>query len=91
MQTVLSWVRMGQVVRDARRARTWSQTDLAGHAGVSRAWVARLEAGHRRAEIDQLFRVLHALDLTLYVGEQRRTAGEMAVLEALEFSGQDRR
>ena len=37
--------RLGERVRDARRARSWSQGELATQAGVSRATIARLEAG----------------------------------------------
>ena len=87
MQVVSGWVRMGQVVRDARKARAWSQAALAGHAGVSRAWLAKLESGHRRAEIEQVFRVFDALGLAMYVGERRRSVGEAAVLEALTAEG----
>lgn len=87
MQVVSDWVRLGQVVRDARRERAWSQAVLAGRADVSRAWLAKMESGHRRAEVEQVFRVLHALGLAIYVGERRQPAGEAAVLEALAAQG----
>lgn len=36
---------LGQKIRDARRHRGWSQTDLADAADVSRPTVARVERG----------------------------------------------
>ena len=37
--------RLGERVKDARKARGWSQSGLAGAADVSRATIARIEAG----------------------------------------------
>jgi transcriptional regulator with XRE-family HTH domain len=61
------WTKLGSAVRDARTRRRWSQHELAERAGVSRSWLARLEAGHRGAELEQIFRLLTALDMTLTV------------------------
>lgn len=56
--------RVGRGLRDARRARGWSQRELAEHAGVSRPTVARIEAG-QRVRVDSLERVAGALGLSL--------------------------
>lgn len=67
------WTKLGSVIRDARRARGLSQHDLAGRAGVSRSWLARLETGHRGAELEPLFRLLAALNLTISLRDDRRS------------------
>jgi len=59
------WVKLGTTVREARLAQGWSQHDLAQRANVSRSWLARVEAGHRGAELEPLLRALAALDITL--------------------------
>jgi y4mF family transcriptional regulator len=65
--TINHWTKLGSAVRDARARHGWSQHELAERAGVSRSWLARLEAGHRGAELEQILRLLNALDLTLTV------------------------
>lgn len=54
------------VIKEARHRQGWSQADLAGHAGVSRPTVARLEAG-QDASMRSLTAVLSALGLELNV------------------------
>jgi transcriptional regulator with XRE-family HTH domain len=83
--TVTGWVKLGGLIRDARASQGLSQVELAARAGVSRSWLARVEAGHRGAELEPLLRLLAALDLSLTLrqggradrgttGEQRATA-----------------
>lgn len=55
-------------IRDARLAQGLSQHRLAGLAGVSRAWLARFETGHRKAEFELLMRTLEALGLSFSIG-----------------------
>lgn len=54
----------GEVIRDARKRRSWSQSELGEKAGVSRPTVARVEANNdvTTATIAKLSR---ALGLTL--------------------------
>ena len=59
------WVKLGTTIKEARLTRGWSQHDLAQRANVSRSWLARVEAGHRSAELEPLLRALAALDITL--------------------------
>lgn len=70
------WTKFGAAIRDARRSRSLSQAYLAERAGVSRSWLARLEAGHRGAEFEQILRVLSALDLTLSLRDDRSTSSK---------------
>lgn len=63
--TLTGWSKLGALVRDKRLSQGLSQTALAVRAGVSRSWLARVEAGHRGAELEPLLRLFAALDLTL--------------------------
>jgi len=57
---------LGAAVLDARRAAGLRQRDLATLAGVSPAWIVRLErAQSTNIELGRLFRVLQALGLTI--------------------------
>lgn len=63
--TLTGWSKLGALVRDTRLSQDLSQTALAARAGVARSWLARVEAGHRGAELEPLLRLLAALNLTL--------------------------
>ena len=63
--TITSWTKLGGLIRDARKAQALTQADLAERAGVARSWLARVEAGHRGAELETLLRLLDALGLSL--------------------------
>lgn len=78
-----NWSKFGAAIRDARVAGGFTQAALAERAGVSRAWLARFEGGHRRAELEQVLRVLVALDLWISIERVARLPGEAAVVEAI--------
>lgn len=59
------WTKLGSTVRSERKRAGLSQQALAERASLSRSWLARLEAGHRTAELESVMRLLRALDLTL--------------------------
>lgn len=63
--TIADWNKFGAIIRAERMRLTLSQHELAGRAGVSRSWLARLEAGHRGAEFEQILRLLDALGIAL--------------------------
>jgi HTH-type transcriptional regulator/antitoxin HipB len=83
MASIANARQLGAAVRAERKRRGLSQAKLAEQAGVSRAWLARFENGHPAASIEQVFRVLRSLDLTITVGERTHTSAESAVLAAL--------
>jgi DNA-binding XRE family transcriptional regulator len=62
-------VDIAPLLRQARRAKGWSQLDLANHIGVSRQWVVSTEAGAPTAHIDLVFRALHAVGLRVNLYE----------------------
>jgi transcriptional regulator with XRE-family HTH domain len=52
---------IGGMIRFARQARGWQQTDLAGESGYSRSTISRLETGAKAAaDLDQILRVARA-------------------------------
>lgn len=53
---------LGTRIEEYRISRNLKQEDLAGHAGISRSTLARLEAG-KGGTIDSLARVLRALSI----------------------------
>lgn len=74
---------LGAAVRAERKRRGWSQVVLAENSSVSRAWLARFETGHPAASLEQVFRVLTAMDLELSVIKRRVSPAEGDVLAAL--------
>ncbi len=89
---ITDWRKLGAVLREARLRQGLTQDGLAEQAGVSRAWLAKLEAGgHRRAEIEQVFKLLAALSLEMVVRDKQRSAGESGLIAALGRSDYVRR
>ncbi|MDR1512226.1 MAG: helix-turn-helix transcriptional regulator [Propionibacteriaceae bacterium] len=62
---VVGWTKLGGLVGDRRRSLGLAQGEVAERAGVARSWLARVEAGHRRAELEPLLRLAGALDLDI--------------------------
>jgi y4mF family transcriptional regulator len=54
---------VGATIRGFRRQRGWSQAELAGAAGVTRAWVIAIERGKASAEVGLVLRTIAALGL----------------------------
>jgi y4mF family transcriptional regulator len=63
--TIADWSKFGATIKAERTRLALSQHELAARAGVSRSWLAKLEAGHRGAEFEQILRLLEALGLSL--------------------------
>ena len=55
---------LGQTVRLERRARSFTQTELAFAAGLSLTYIGEIERGQRMISVDTLQRVARALQLT---------------------------
>lgn len=56
---------LGELVRDQRKQRGWSQSQLAEKVGVSRLWVGQFENGKETVELGLVLKTLRALDLSL--------------------------
>jgi transcriptional regulator with XRE-family HTH domain len=62
----MSLVSVGCAVREARRERGWSQTQLGDEAGVSRPTIARIERGDD-ISVATLAKVTAAVGLTVKI------------------------
>ena len=56
---------IGELVRDQRKQRGWSQTQLAEKADVSRLWIGHLEKGKESVELGLVLKTLRALEIKL--------------------------
>src|SRR6478735_12602411 len=55
-------VRIGRLIRDARRHRGWTQQQLADALSTSQSAVNRIERGHQNVSLEMLARIGEALD-----------------------------
>lgn len=58
---------VAMVVRQARKARGFTQAELARRVGVGRDWVVRLEQGNPRLELSKVLDTFAVLALSLSV------------------------
>lgn len=65
---------LGMVVKTQRNRVGMTQQQLADAARVGRPWLVAVEAGHERAQLDKVLRVLAVLDLTVDVSPADHTA-----------------
>lgn len=87
--TVYERGHLGWAIREARLAQGLSQHRLATRAGVSRAWLAHVETGHRTAEFKLLMRTLEALGLSFSIGPTPTAgASDPELDKALRIAGQ---
>ena len=68
---------LGELVRDQRKQRGWSQTVLAEKIGVSPLWIGQFEKGKETVELGLALKALQALGLNL----------EATLLNANPFKG----
>ena len=57
------WERMREQIRDARRARGWSQEELGRRIGVAKSTVANWESGRREPDWNMIAQLLRLLGL----------------------------
>lgn len=63
----------GNAVRNGRRARGWSQTELGERAGLRQETISLLESGNAATKLETMLAVLAALDLELRIAPRSRT------------------
>ena len=80
---------IGAEVRRFRRARGWTQTDLAARTGISRSALARLETGVTVPTLSALERLAEALSIEVTVS-LRRAAAPIDAFAALAAPPQPR-
>jgi transcriptional regulator with XRE-family HTH domain len=73
----MTWRRFGQQIKRLREARGFTQEQLAAKAGLSRIYVAKLEAGDRRSpSFPVLERLTRALGARLVIDLKPRDRKE---------------
>lgn len=78
---------VGVFIRDYRREKGLSQSELAAAAGVSRRWLANLENGKSTVELGLVLKTLAALDLALDVGLLSEDGGSLDLDDVLRARG----
>ncbi len=56
---------VGQKIRQIRKSRRWTQSDLAGRIGVTQSDLSRMENGEYKVGLDTLFRILQIFELSM--------------------------
>ncbi len=59
------YARIGRMIGEIRRARGWTQEQLAEAASIETSYLARIEGGTRRATLDKLSSIATALDVEI--------------------------
>ncbi|MEM7072925.1 MAG: helix-turn-helix domain-containing protein [Pseudomonadota bacterium] len=70
---------LGHAIYSARKARNWTQGELAIRSGVWQETISKIERGTDNTKLETVFAILAALDLELQV--QHRTKASSADLE----------
>ena len=70
---------LGTIIRNTRRKRGWSQTQLGDKVGLRQETISLIETGNPATKIDTILSVLAALDLELQVA--LRSKGGAAAIE----------
>ncbi len=65
IERVFSSGDLGSAIRRARRARRWSQVELAARANVARSAVQKLEAGRGTTTVETALKLLNILSIDL--------------------------
>ncbi len=56
---------VGQKIRQIRKSRRWTQSDLASRIGVTQSDLSRMENGEYKVGLDALFRILQVFELSM--------------------------
>lgn len=76
---------IGHLVRDRRKARGWTQDQLATRLGVSRLWIVQLEQGKATVQLGLVMRTLNELDVPLQVDLQPQSQSGMRLNDAIDL------
>lgn len=67
---------IGQAIREARKAKNLTQTDLASLSGVWQETISKIENGSGGTKLETIFELIAALDLELTVTERSKGASD---------------
>lgn len=72
---------VGQKIRQLRRERKLTQTDLASKIGIHQSDLSRMEKGEYRVGLDTLLRILQEFDLSIGDFFEERPRSAASILE----------
>ncbi|MFF2083104.1 helix-turn-helix domain-containing protein [Nocardia sp. NPDC058176] len=78
---------IGRLVRESRKSRGWTQTELAAALGTSQSAVNRIERGHQNVSLEMLARVGRALDTELVTVGQASGPTHLRIVGGKPLSG----
>lgn len=55
----------GMVIRELREKKGWTQEVMSGLAGISRTHLIGIEKGHKKPNVETLWKISNALDIAL--------------------------
>lgn len=67
---------IGHAIREARKAKNLTQTDLASLSGVWQETISKIENGSGGTKLETIFALIAALDLELTVTERSKGASD---------------
>ena len=67
---------IGHAIREARKAKSLTQTDLAAMSGVWQETISKIENGSGGTKLETIFELLAALDLEITVTERSKGASD---------------
>jgi len=82
---------VGQKIRQIRKSRRWTQSDLASRIGVTQSDLSRMENGEYKVGLDTLFRILQVFELSMsHFFEEPAEVADTGREEALQGSEEER-
>jgi len=82
---------VGQKIRQIRKSRRWTQSDLASRIGVTQSDLSRMENGEYKVGLDTLFRILQVFELSMsHFFEEPVEAPDTGREDALQGSEDER-
>lgn len=80
---IISVKDLASLIKQERKARAWTQAELAERSGVSRDWIIALEQAKPSVELALVLRTLKALNLPLAINKQDQPALAEINLDAI--------
>ena len=80
---IISIKDLASLIKQERKARAWTQAELAERSGVSRDWIIALEQAKPSVELALVLRTLKALNLRLTINKPSQPAVDGINLDAI--------
>ena len=80
---IISVNELASLIKQERKARAWTQAELAERSGVSRDWIIALEQAKPSVELALVLRTLKALNLPLTINKPSQSTPDAINLDAI--------